>query len=239
VVGPDGVVVGGGGVKVPDFPPPTNSASLSWARFGVVSGVILAQAYLSARFTFERVLEEIATPTEAKQWFGSEEAADMKNGVQGKWRLVKWSEDFVTIGDLLGLCKFAYYRSATFELLRQKGVVIATRLYNAITGLNLSGDEMMQAGERVFNVEKAFNTREGASRKDDTVPQRFFEEPLLGGGPSGEAVVDRERFDRILDEYYDSRGWHVDDGLPRLEKLEHLSLHDVANDLSRYVPVKD
>lgn len=52
-------------------------------------------------------------------------------------------------------------------------------------------------------------------------------------------MVDRSKYEKILDEYYDSRGWHVDDGLPRLEKLEHLSLHDVANDLSRYVPVKD
>jgi aldehyde:ferredoxin oxidoreductase len=184
-------------------------------------------------------IEEISTPAEAKQWFGSEEAADIKNGVRGKGRLVKWSEDFVTIGDLLGLCKFAYYRSATFEYLRRKGIEIATELYNSITGFDLSDDEMMLAGERVFNVEKAFNTREGATRRDDTIPARFFEEPLLGGGPSGGAVVDQDRFERILDEYYDSRGWHVDDGLPRIEKLEHLSLHDVANDLSRYVPVKD
>ncbi|MBS7622377.1 aldehyde ferredoxin oxidoreductase family protein [Candidatus Bathyarchaeota archaeon] len=183
-------------------------------------------------------IEEIATPAEAEEWFGSEEAADIKNGVKGKGRLVKWSEDFVTLGDLLGLCKFAYYRSATFEYLRRKGVQIATKLYNSITGFSLTDDEMMLAGERVFNVEKAFNTREGATRKDDTIPARFFEEPLLGGGPSGGAVVDRERFERILDEYYEARGWRVDDGIPSRERLEQLGLHDHAKDLSRYASAK-
>jgi len=184
-------------------------------------------------------IEEISTPAEAKQWFGSEEAADIKNGVRGKGSLVKWSEDFVTIGDLLGLCKFAYYRSATFEHLRKKGVEIATKLYNAITGSSLGSGDVMLAGERVFNVEKAFNTREGASRRDDTIPVRFFEEPLLGGGPSGGAVVDRDKFERILDEYYDARGWLVDTGLPRLEKLESLDLQEIARDLSRRGLVKD
>ncbi len=184
-------------------------------------------------------IEEIATPNEAKRWFGSEEAADMKSGVKGKGRLVKWSEDFVAIGDLLGLCKFAYYRSATFEYLRRKGIEIATRLYNSITGLNLTNDEMMLAGERVFNVEKAFNTREGASRKDDTIPVRFFEEPLLGGGPSGGAVVDREKFKLILDEYYLARGWHVDTGLPKLGKLESLGLQDISQDLSKLGILRD
>lgn len=184
-------------------------------------------------------IEEIATPAEAKQWFGSEEAADIKNGVKGKGNLVKWSEDFVTIGDLLGLCKFAYYRSATFEYLRKKGVEIAARLYNAITGAELSNEDMMLAGERVFNVEKAFNTREGASRKDDTIPKRFFEEPLLGGGPSGGAVVDSERFERILNEYYEARGWRVETGLPRPSKLKSLGLEEIGEDLSRLKMVKD
>jgi len=184
-------------------------------------------------------IEEIATPPEAKEWFGSEEAADLKEGVKGKGNLVKWSEDFVTIGDLLGLCKFAYYRSATFGYLRKKGIEIATRLYNTITGSKLDGDMMMLAGERVFNVEKAFNTREGASRKDDIIPNRFFEEPLLGGGPSGGAVVDRDRFERILNEYYEARGWHVETGLPKPEKLEALGLEDITKDLSRHGVLRD
>ena len=69
-----------------------------------------------------------------------------------------------------------------------------------------SEEEMLLAGERTFNVEKAYNTRGGATRADDTIPARFFKEPLLGGGPSGGAVVERDKFDRILDEYCQGPG---------------------------------
>ena len=60
----------------------------------------------------------------------------------------------------------------------------------------------MMAGERTWNVEKAYNTRCGATRADDVIPQRFFEEPLRGGGRSGGTVVEREKFETILEEYY-------------------------------------
>ncbi|MHB1161825.1 MAG: aldehyde ferredoxin oxidoreductase family protein [Chloroflexota bacterium] len=176
-------------------------------------------------------IEEIMTPQEALEWWGSEEAADIKGGVTGKGRMLKFSEDLVTIGDILGLCKFAYYRSATFPYLYRKGVHLATRLYNACSGRDLSEQEMLQAGERAFNVEKAYNTRCGATRADDTIPERFFTEPLRGGGPSGGAVVDRGRFNRILEEYYASRGFDVRSGLPTRAGLERLGLMEVADDL--------
>ncbi|MHB0870605.1 MAG: aldehyde ferredoxin oxidoreductase C-terminal domain-containing protein, partial [Chloroflexota bacterium] len=124
-----------------------------------------------------------------------------------------------------------YYRSATFPYLYRKGVHLATRLYNACSGRDLSEQEMLQAGERAFNVEKAYNTRCGATRADDTIPERFFTEPLRGGGPSGGAVVDRGRFNRILEEYYASRGFDVRSGLPTRAGLERLGLMEVADDL--------
>ncbi len=186
-------------------------------------------------------IEEIMRPEEALQWFGTEEAADIKHGVRGKGKMLKFSEDLVTIGDILGLCKFAYYRSATFPYLYRKGVHLATRFYNACTGRNLSEEDMLMAGERTFNVEKGYNTRCGATRADDVIPRRFFEEPLLGGGPSGGAVVDLEKFDAILDEYYEDRRWDPDTGLPTRAGLERLGLHDIADDLEARgkLPVSD
>jgi aldehyde:ferredoxin oxidoreductase len=97
---------------------------------------------------------------------------------------------------------------------------------------------MLMAGERAFNIEKAFNAREGADRKDDTIPVRFFDEPLLGGGPSGGTVVEKEKFDRILDEYYDARRWDVTTGLPTREGLERLNLKWIADDLEKYGKLK-
>ena len=183
-------------------------------------------------------IEEFITPEEAKNWFGSEEASDLRKGVKGKGRLLKWSEDFVTIGDLLGICKFAFYRSATFEYLYKKGVELATRFYNACTGFDLTEEEMLMAGERTFNIEKAFNAREGADRKDDTIPDRFFEEPLMGGGPSGGMIVEKDKFDRILDEYYGARKWDVETGLQTEAGLDRLGLKWLADNLKKYKKLK-
>jgi len=178
-------------------------------------------------------VEELITPEEGLQHFGSREAADIFQGLKGKGRLLAWSENFVTIGDLLGLCKFAYYRSATFDYLRKKGVELATRFYNACNGTKLSEEEMLQAGERAFNIEKAFNAREGAGREKDLIPERFFKEALAGGGPSYGAVVDRGKFDLILDEYYEARGWNERTGLQKRKTLEKLGLKDIAEDLAK------
>ena len=145
--------------------------------------------------------------------------------------MLKFSEDLVTIGDILGLCKFAFYRSATFPYLYRKGVHLATRLYNACAGRDLSEEEMLRTGERTFNIEKAYNTRCGATRKDDIIPERFFKDPLKGGGPSGGAVVEREKFERILDEYYEDRKFDPKKGLPTRTGLESLGLKYIADDL--------
>ncbi len=176
-------------------------------------------------------IEEIMTPEEALKWWGSAEAADIKKGVKGKGRMLKFSEDLVTIGDILGLCKFAYYRSATFPYLYRKGVHLATRFYNACAGRTLTEEEMLLAGERTWNIEKAYNTRCGAGRSDDTIPERFFEEPLKGGGASGGAVVERDKFDRILDEYYADRRFNPKTGMQTREGLARLGLQSIAEDL--------
>jgi len=177
-------------------------------------------------------IEEIMTPEEAEKWWGSKEAVDIKYGLKGKGRMLKFSEDFVTLGDILGLCKWAYYRSTTFPWLYEKGVTLATDFYNACSGRNLSEQDMLKVGERTWNIEKSYNTRCGATRADDMIPKRFFEEPLKGGGPSGGTVVDRGKFEAILDEYYDDRGYEKKTGLPKRETLERLDLKDIADDLA-------
>ena len=92
---------------------------------------------------------------------------------------------------------------------------------------------MRWAGERTWNIEKAYNTRCGATRSDDDIPERFFKEPLMGGGPSGGAVVERDKFEKILDEYYEDRKFDPSTGLPTRVGLEALGLQDMADDLER------
>jgi aldehyde:ferredoxin oxidoreductase len=175
-------------------------------------------------------IEEIMTPEEALEWWGGEEAADIKNGIKGKGRMLKFSEDLVTIGDILGLCKFAFYRSATFPYLYKKGVHLATRFYNTCSGRSLTEKDLLRTGERIWNIEKAYNTRCGAGRSDDTIPDRFFEEPLKGG-PNGGAVVEKNKFDKILEEYYENRNFNPKTGLQTKKGLEALELKSIADDL--------
>ena len=90
----------------------------------------------------------------------------------------------------------------------------------------------MNSGERVFNVLKAYNVRQGLSRKDDNWPDRFYDEPLPDGPAKG-AKLSRQTIDGLLDEYYALRGWDQKTGLPFENKLKELGLIDIASDLAK------
>ncbi len=95
-------------------------------------------------------------------------------------------------------------------------------MLNAVTGLNLTMEDHIKIGERIWNLTKLFNIREGFSEKDDTLPSRFFDEPL----PSGEAKgkkIDRNEFKLALRNYYNLRGWD-ERGVPTKEKLQELGI---------------
>ena len=77
--------------------------------------------------------------------------------------------------------------------------------------------------DRRGNLEKMFNFREGFLRQDDWLPDRFFEEPLTMG-PGKDAVLNRDEFTKMLDEYYQKRGWDPKTSKPKTEKLESLGL---------------
>jgi len=106
----------------------------------------------------------------------------------GKAQLVKIYQDETAALDSLVLCKFASF-SVRKELFAE--------ILSAATGVEYSTDEYLKCGERIWNLERFFNIKAGLSRKDDTLPGRFFEE----GG------IDRAMFEKALDEYYHLRGW--------------------------------
>jgi len=161
----------------------------------------------------------------ARKLFGNEDAADPRTQ-KGKGKGVKWFEDMNTVVDSLGLCKFNYPRmmkdpTSTPDLL--------ARAFYIVTGVQVTGEEMLRAGERIFNVEKAFNVRLGLARRDDnfSVPEKFLREPLNDGSFQGQVF----HLDEMLDEYYDARGWGRD-GLQKREKLEELGLDEIADELA-------
>ncbi len=111
-------------------------------------------------------------------------------------------------------------------------------LYSTATGFDADASEMRAAGERVWNLFKALNVREGFGRKDDRVPPKWLEPLKTTAGAdvplmSCEArVLSAPDVEELLDDYYQERGWDVARGIPTLEKLSSLGLGYVGDGLA-------
>lgn len=85
---------------------------------------------------------------------------------------------------------------------------------------NITTQDLIDAGKRIWNLTRYFNCREGFSRKDDVLPVRLFEDPIPFGSTKGQ-VVDRARFEVMKDEYYEILGWDVKTGVPMIDPGEY------------------
>jgi aldehyde:ferredoxin oxidoreductase len=106
------------------------------------------------------------------------------------------------------------------------------RLLVAATGFEEFGDPayLDRVAERVLCLERAYNIREGFSRKDDKLPERFLTEPLEDAGLATGEVI--HNLDGLIDEYYDVSGY-TRDGIPTPQKLKELGLEKVITDIER------
>lgn len=134
------------------------------------------------------------------------------------------TQNFTALGDSLTQCRFVSERGFGMTITEAYAEMI-----NAVTGWNLITEDVERIGERICNLERAFNVREGVSRKEDKLPYRVMEEPVPNGPHHG-MRCSREELDQMLDEYYRLRGW-TDQGIPTREKLHELQLDFVADDL--------
>ena len=90
--------------------------------------------------------------------------------------------------------------------------------------MQFSNSQLMDIGERIYTIERLFNNREGFSRKDDKLPERYFEEPTPIGLPRVKGrTINREKFEKMLDEYYALHGWD-ENGVPTKETLQKLGI---------------
>jgi aldehyde:ferredoxin oxidoreductase len=127
--------------------------------------------------------------------------------IRGKARLFVEDEDRMTLFDTLILCRF--YK----ELIGWEDLEL---LVHAITGLELTTDELRQIAVNVINAARWFNLREGVTRSDDTLPKRFSQETI---GKSRK-IITKEELNQMLDEYYESRGWDRNGVPPPLPSIE-------------------
>lgn len=167
-------------------------------------------------------IDEFISPEEAEQFFGTSAVSDVQ-AIEGKGKMVAWSEDWASISDLLGLCKFAWYRSRKFGMLIKRGLELAAEAFSAATGIETTPEAIYRCGERVYNLEKLFNLRENIGRESDFPPARFFREPISEGPAAGE-ILDPERYENLLKDYYIARGWDSETGEPTDKKIKDLGL---------------
>jgi len=138
----------------------------------------------------------------------------------GKSRMVWHQELLYSVCDSLGTCKF----QTVFLGFNMPGWNEFSRLLYLATGMEFSKSQLMDIGERIYTLERMFNLREGFTRKDDTLPERYFKEPTPIGLPIARGKkVDREQFEKMLDEYYELHKWDKN-GVPTEETLKRLEL---------------
>jgi aldehyde:ferredoxin oxidoreductase len=165
-----------------------------------ITAYVQAPTYLAAPFL---VIEESEIQDPLKE--NPEEA-----------KVVKELEDALTVFDAAGCCKFMGMALDADEW----SAIVAT-----LTGWDFGVDEFRRTGERIYNLERAFNIREGITRADDTLPKRLLEEPL----PEGPAEGQINNLGILLDPYYEFRGWDKATGKPTPEKLRELGLEEVIS----------
>jgi len=129
---------------------------------------------------------------------------------EGKAATLKIFQDLTAVVDSVGICLFT-----TFAI----GLPEIAAMYRTCIGVYLTDAEVLQIGERIWNLERVFNLKNGFTKKDDTLPPRLLKEPVTSGPAKGKV----NRLDIMLPEYYAGRGWDKE-GVPTEAKLKELSI---------------
>jgi aldehyde:ferredoxin oxidoreductase len=132
-------------------------------------------------------------------------------GTEGKGKLNVDSQNIMSLMDSLKLCKFILYGGATLTDILE--------WINDVVGWEMTLDELMEAGNRIFNLKRMYNVRCGISKKDDTLPERILKQPRNDTGTGNNLPP----LEKMLNEYYEHRGWDFE-GIPKNETITNLGL---------------
>jgi aldehyde:ferredoxin oxidoreductase len=189
--------------------------------------------------------------TIADRFWGDKSAIDFST-YEGKALAAKKVQDRSCAQESLILCDVHWpmqITSATNLTGHVGDPSLESQIYSAITGRETSEEELLNIGERIFNLQRAILLRQGWGGRDgDRIQEYFFTSPLKKGdvffnpdaimpGPEGKlfsrmgAVLDRTKFEKMKSDYYQLRGWDIDTGFPTVTRLKALGLNDIINDL--------
>ena len=148
---------------------------------------------------------------------------------EGKPRMVMWQELCYMAVESLGICKY----HTVFLSPNHPAFAEFCRLIQLNTGLEFSEMDLWDCANRCYTIERLFNLREGMSRADDWLPDRYFDEstPLGLPGVRGKCI-DRNKFKALVDEYYQLHGWDQE-GFPTQALLKRLGISDLGSSLSK------
>jgi aldehyde:ferredoxin oxidoreductase len=170
-------------------------------------------------------LDKVNDPEISTYYFGKPEGAEPFT-TTFKGASSAFAENRCALINCLGICIF----SVGSNPLNYPNEMFA-RAIHAATGMKLSGEELLLAGERTVNLEKAFNSRLGLRRGDDILCERWLKEPMPDGPGKGWKAEDY--IEETKSEYYEFHGWDAETSLQTKEKLMELDMGDVADILGQ------
>lgn len=192
-------------------------------RFKAHSGLAFAVNPRGPDHLHTEVLAELPISADAAKLLDTLGVPHDPQSLEGKPELVKWHEEMYCAADCLGLCVF----TNTFSYLWINFDNLA-EMFQAATGIPMNAGGLQLTCERILNLEKAINVREGASRKDDSLPWRILNEPTYEG-----FRITEEDLNKMLDRYYELHGWDKETSWPTDEKLLELGMASVAKELKK------
>ncbi len=198
-----------------------NVKGLELACYDSRAAKITGLAFATANRGGDHVTAYVQGPTFLASPFLVVDESEIEDPLEenpGEAKVVKDMEDALTVFDAAGCCKFM---GLTLDANEWSGII------RALTGWDFGAEEFRKIGERIYNLERAFNMREGQTRADDTLPRRLLEEPL----PDGPAAGHVNNVEIFLDPYYEFRNWDKATGRPTPEKLKELGLEDVITQI--------
>ena len=158
------------------------------------------------------------------KYFGKPDAGDLlSTALLGPAQAV--AEALLGVVNSIGICYFLNSRQGEVPL------ELMARALRAVTGIPFNEDELILAGERTVNIQKAFNSRLGLRRQDDTLCERWLCEPQVEGSSRGRKASDY--LETAKDEYYRQHGWDEKTSLQTRKKLEELGMREVAEVLAK------
>jgi aldehyde:ferredoxin oxidoreductase len=170
--------------------------------------------HLRSRPTLEIFLK---LPQEVKEKIYGKGVPNDPTSYEAKEKPVYFSDNIFAVIDSLGICKFICHGFNSPHFIDYTWM---KRLIHSAVGWQFKESDLQEIGKRVIDVERMFNNREGISRKHDTLPKRYFDDPMPLNVAKGHHI-DRKEFDNLLSRYYKIRSWDYN-GQVKKERVKEL-----------------